>query len=116
MAAKALFRFAHPKYHWQVVSLEGVDDVPKLKEAIKAAMKPAFDNCPRAELTIKATKMEVKNAGRAVVLGGEEDLESILRRFEVEDRRPSIKAAFAKNIRLFVSGAPSGKWGSDFVI
>ena len=107
MAAKALFKFAHQGFHWQVVSLEGVEDVAKLKEAIKVAMKPAFDNCPGAELTIKATKIE--DASCAVELGEDEDLESILRRLGVEDHRPSIEAAFAENVRLFVAGDPPGR-------
>ena len=89
--------------------LEGIKNVAGIKEAIRAMMNPMFDNCLSGELIIKATKIGEEDAGCAVVLDGGEDLESILRRFGVEDHRPSIQEAFAKNIRLFVASARSGK-------
>ena len=109
MEVKVWFKSFSLEFRWHKVPLEGIKNVAGIKRAIKAMMKDMFDRCLSEELTIKATKIGEEDAGCAVVLGRREDLESILRRFGVEDHHPSIQAAFAKNIRLFVSSARSGK-------
>ena len=109
MEAKVWFKFVSLEFRWHKVPLEGIRDVAEIRGAIRAMMTPMFDRCLSGELIIKATKIGEEDAGCAVVLGGGEDLESILRRFGVEDPRPSIQAAFAKNIRLFVASARPGK-------
>lgn len=99
-------RVTNPKSNWDLLSLDGIDYMAHITRATKTAMSPKLDSCPAADLTIATTKGD-KNASHAVELDEEEDLASILRRFEVESH-PTIQAAFAREIHL-IRHVPTGK-------
>ena len=90
------------------VSLEGIDDVADLRDAIKLKMTPKLDEYAAADLIIRAALIEDTEGSQAVELRPEYTLESISQSFGV------VNKPFAKSIHFFVD-VPAGKWDSGFV-
>ncbi|KAF8470096.1 hypothetical protein BDZ91DRAFT_719950 [Kalaharituber pfeilii] len=97
-ASEAWFKLINPESSWSTVSLEGIEYVDHLKEAIKKKVAPKLDAYSIIDLTIKA-KYDDKDPENAVELDPEDDLKKVLERV---GRQDSPVVSFAKNIRLFV--------------
>ncbi|CAG8486063.1 10461_t:CDS:2 [Paraglomus occultum] len=98
---KAWYKLVKPESAWDKIPLLEVEDVSDLKNAIKKAMSPKLDLYPAADLILKASKFDNKDAGNAIEFDSESQLESILKYFGVE--QTPIHQSFAANIRLFLS-------------
>jgi len=88
---------------WDKVSLEEVDDMADLKEAIKKKVPHQLDNYNTNQLTVKATKM-IEDVNQAREQDAQQDLVSVLKDCDVivPDGVPSVQKFFAENIQLFV--------------
>jgi len=107
MGPKAWYKLVKPQSDWDKVPLADVVDVADLKKQIKKEASPALDAFSASRLILAASKIDNKDASSAVEFDAESSLESILKRFGVE-QTPSVHQSFADNIRLFIN-APDGK-------
>lgn len=83
------------------MSLEGVEDVADLKQAIKKRMEPGLNGYAIASFTIKATYNGDKNPGDAKKLDPETKLKIVF------EQVPSPVGSSTKKIRLFVILPPA---------
>ncbi|KAF8456770.1 hypothetical protein BDZ91DRAFT_745320 [Kalaharituber pfeilii] len=97
-ASKAWFKIISLESSWDEVSLEGIEDVADLKEAITKKVAPKLDAYSITDLTIKA-KYNDKDPENAVELDPEDDLKRVLERV---GRQDSPVVSSAKHIRFFV--------------
>ena len=83
--AHAWFSFASNR---DKVSLEGIEDVDDLRDAIKPIMTPKLDEYAAADLIIRAALIDDKVGSQAAVL----DAEDTLQQYELSFTRPRLPA------------------------
>lgn len=98
---------------WDRVSLENVEYMTDLKEAIKERRGNDLKYYNAVDLTLKITKKDDKKVENAVKLDDERELTSILRDFETmflnHYSKDEISKLFANRIRVYVY-PPAGKY------
>ena len=103
MAAKAWFTFENTS---SKISMDGIEDVDDVRQAIKLVMAHKFDEYDAVDLIIRAALFEDKAGRQATnVLDGDVTLESILETFRV------VNKPFATSIRFFVDVPPKASAG-----
>ena len=107
---KAWFKLVNLESAWSQVPLTEVENVDDLKIAIKSKL-PELDAYSPGRLTLKATKMDIKEVVQSTEQDSEKKLVSILKDFDitVTDDAALVQKSFAENIRLFVF-APGSKY------
>ena len=101
MAGSVWFQYGNIK---RKVSLEGIDDVADLSDAIKTKLAHNLAEYDAADLIIRAALFEDRDGSQATMLDAEDTLQSISERFGVVD-------TFGKNIRFFVDVLPKASAG-----
>ena len=86
------------------VSLEGIDDVADLRDAIKTKLAHNLAAYDAEDLIIRAALFEDSNGSQATMFRAQDTLQSISERFRVVD-------TFGKNIRFFVDVLPKASAG-----
>ena len=102
MAAKAWFTFENTT---SKISLDGIEDVDDVREAIKKKMAPKFDKYAATDLIIRATLIDDENGSQATKFGAKTTLKSISERFGV------VNKPFVKSIHFFVDVPPEASSG-----
>ena len=85
------------------ISLEGIDDVADLRDAIKTKLAHNLAEYDAEDLIIKAALLEDKYGSQATEFDVEDTLKSISEWFGVVDK------PFAKSIQFFVNVASASK-------
>ena len=121
MAGYVWFQYANVR---EKVSLEGINDVADVREAIKKKLAPNFDEYAPANFIIRATLFEDKAGRQATnVLDGDVTLESILETLRVVNKPIATSIRFfvdvlpkfsAGKLDIHIVIQPPSKWGISF--